>query len=75
MILSAIANLPGAVPKTSSIELSSSLQHYVGYLLEEDWFENYRKNPDLRGSLQLHNGLLLSEEVAESLSLTLSKLI
>jgi alanine dehydrogenase len=75
VILSAIANLPGAVPKTSSIELSSSLQHYVGYLLEEDWFENYRKNPDLRGSLQLHNGLLLSEEVAESLSLTLSKLI
>jgi len=75
IILSAIANLPGAVPKTSSIELSNSLQNYVGHLLEEDWFEKYRNNPNLSSSLQLYNGLLLSEEVAESLSLTLSKLI
>jgi len=35
----------------------------------------YKNNESLRPSLQIHNGLLLSEEVADSLSLTLSKLV
>ena len=75
MIVSAIANLPGAVPRTSSIELSTNLQKYVDYLLVENWFDGYKNNESLRPSLQIHNGLLLSEEVADSLSLTLSKLV
>ena len=75
ILISAIANLPGAVPKTSSIELSTALQKYVHFLLEEDWFENYKNDKNLRPSLQLHNGLLLSDEVGDSLSLSVSKLI
>ena len=75
VIISAIANLPGAVPRTSSIELSTNLQKYVDNLLIENWFDKYKNNESLRPSLQIHNGLLLSEEVADSLSLTLSKLI
>jgi alanine dehydrogenase len=75
VIVSAIANLPGAVPRTSSIELSTNLQKYVDYLLVENWFDEYKNNESLRPSLQIHNGLLLSEEVADSLSLTLSKLV
>jgi NAD/NADP transhydrogenase alpha subunit len=75
VIISAIANLPGAVPRTSSIELSTNLQKYVDYLLIENWFDEYKNNESLRPSLQIHNGLLLSEEVADSLSLTLSKLV
>ncbi len=75
VLVSAIANLPGAVPRTSSIALSSVLQKYIDFLLIEDWFENFKNDPNLKPSLQIHNGLLLSEEVAESLSLTLSKLI
>ena len=75
MIVSAIANLPGAVPRTSSIELSTNLQKYVDYLLVKNWFDDYKNNENLRPSLQIHNGLLLSEEVADSLSLTLSKLV
>ena len=75
VIVSAIANLPGAVPRTSSIELSTNLQKYVDNLLVENWFEEYKNNESLRPSLQIHNGLLLSEEVADSLSLTLSKLV
>ena len=75
VIVSAIANLPGAVPKTSSIELSTNLQKYVDHLLIENWFNEYKNNASLRPSLQIHNGLLLSEEVADSLSLTLSKLV
>ena len=75
VIVSAIANLPGAVPKTSSIELSTNMQKFVDYLLIENWFEEYNKNQNLKPSLQIHNGLLLSEEVAESLSLSLSKLV
>ena len=35
----------------------------------------YKNNESLRPSLQIHKGLLLSEEVADSLSLTLSKLV
>jgi len=75
VIVSAIANLPGAVPRTSSIELSTNLQKYVDYLLVENWFDEYKNNESLRPSLQIHNGLLLSEEVSDSLSLTLSKLV
>ena len=75
VIVSAIANLPGAVPRTSSIELSTNLQKYVDNLLIENWFDKYKNNESLRPSLQIHNGLLLSEEVADSLSLTLSKLV
>ena len=75
VIVSAIANLPGAVPRTSSVELSTNLQKYVDYLLVENWFEEYKNNESLRPSLQIYNGLLLSEEVADSLSLTLSKLV
>jgi alanine dehydrogenase len=75
VIVSAIANLPGAVPRTSSMELSTNLQKYVDYLLVENWFDEYKNNESLRPSLQIHNGLLLSEEVADSLSLTLSKLV
>jgi len=75
VIVSAIANLPGAVPRTSSMELSTNLQKFVDYLLVENWFEEYKNNESLRPSLQIYNGLLLSEEVADSLSLTLSKLV
>ena len=75
VIISAIANLPGAVPKTSSIELSTNMQKYVDNLLIDNWFSEYSKNENLKPSLQIHNGLLLSEEVAESLSLSLSKLV
>ena len=75
VIISAIANLPGAVPRTSSVELTKNLQKYVDNLLVENWFEEYKNDKNLSPSLQIHNGLLLSEEVADSLSLTLSKLI
>jgi alanine dehydrogenase len=57
------------------MELSTNLQKYVDYLLVENWFDEYKNNESLRPSLQIHNGLLLSEEVADSLSLTLSKLV
>ena len=67
--------MPGAVPRTSSMELSTNLQNYVDNLLVENWFEKYKNNESLMPSLQIHNGLLLSEEVADSLSLTLSKLV
>lgn len=75
MIISAIANLPGAVPKTSSIELSTELQNFVEHILIEDWFEKYKSDENLNPSLQIHNGLLLSQEVGDSLSLSVSKLI
>ena len=75
VIISAIANLPGAVPKTSSIELSTELQNFVEHILIEDWFEKYKSDENLNPSLQIHNGLLLSQEVGDSLSLSVSKLI
>ena len=57
------------------MELSTNLQNYVDNLLVENWFEEYKNNKNLSPSLQIHNGLLLSEEVADSLSLTRSKLV
>ena len=75
VLVSAIANLPGAVPKTSSIELSTGLQKYLNFLFEEDWLKGYIENQNLKSSLQIHNGLLLSKEVGESLSLSVSQLV
>ena len=57
------------------MELSKNLQKYVDNLLVENWFEEYKNDKNFSPSLQIDNGLLLSEEVADSLSLTLSKLI
>ena len=75
VLVSAIANLPGAVPKTSSIELSTGLQKYLNFLFEEDWLKGYIENQNLKSSLQIHNGLLLSKEVGESLTLSVSQLV
>ena len=75
ILVSAIANLPGAVPRTSSIELSTGLQKYLNFLLEDDWLSGYKENKSLKSSLQIHNGLLLSHEVGESLSLSVSHLV
>ena len=38
-------------------------------------YENYKKDKNLSPALQIHNGLLLSEEVGDSLSLSVSKLV
>ena len=41
----------------------------------QDIYENYKNDKNLSPSLQIHSGLLLSEEVGDSLSLSVSKLV
>ena len=66
-------NLKGGV----RIVLPDNLKLITVYvaLEQEDWFENYNNDKNLSPSLQIHNGLLLSEEVGDSLSLSVSKLV
>ena len=63
--------------KSGEAKNSSDLAKAIGYTADaiEDWFEKYKSDENLNPSLQIHNGLLLSQEVGDSLSLSVSKLI
>jgi hypothetical protein len=57
------------------IFLTSELANMSIFYCKKTGFENYKNDMNLSPSLQIHNGLLLSEEVGDSLSLSVSKLV
>ena len=73
-ILSGLSKIPEGLVTTGTL-ISDAITGGRATDVVENWFDEYKNNESLRPSLQIHNGLLLSEEVADSLSLTLSKLV
>ena len=55
--------------------IGNPIKHSLSPILHNYWFEKYKSNPNLRPSLQIHNGMLLSAEVGDSLSLPVTKLV
>ena len=70
-----IANLPGSVPDRASIAISNEIEKYLPFFLSEGWIGNISGNKSYEDSLQVHNGMLLSKAVADSLGIALSTLI
>jgi alanine dehydrogenase len=64
-----VANMPSAVPKTSTYALTNATMPYVLRLADQGWRSACRSDPALAKGLSTHERALLSERVAADLSL------
>ena len=65
-----VANMPGAVPRTSTYALTNSTMPYVLKLADKGWRSACQSDPALAKGLSTHEGALLSEQVASDLNLS-----
>ena len=61
-----VANMPGAVPHTSTYALTNVTLPYVVEIANLGWREALKADPALAGGLQTHEGALTCEPVAEA---------
>ncbi|MQY21987.1 alanine dehydrogenase [Nocardia macrotermitis] len=59
-----VANMPGAVPSTSTVALTNATLPYVISLADHGWRDALAADPGLAAGLSTHAGELLSESVA-----------
>jgi alanine dehydrogenase len=64
-----VANMPGAVPRTSTFALTNTTFHYVEALASLGPAEAARRDPALRQGANVWQGKIVCEGVAESLGL------
>ncbi|MCB0948710.1 MAG: alanine dehydrogenase, partial [Mycobacterium sp.] len=64
-----VANMPGAVPRTSTFALTNATAPYVFELADKGWKAACRADAALAKGLSTHDGALLSEQVASDLDL------
>jgi len=65
-----VANMPGAVPRTSTLALTNATLRYVRALADLGWREALRRDPGLAAGLNVHAGEITHEVVAKALGLT-----
>jgi len=65
-----VANMPGAVPRTSTLALTNATLRYVRALADLGWREALRRDPGLAAGLNVHAGEITHEVVATALGLT-----
>ena len=64
-----VANMPGAVPRTSTFALTNATMPYVLKLADKGWKGACFSDPALAKGLSTHEGKLLNAEVAKDLDL------
>jgi alanine dehydrogenase len=64
-----VANMPGAVPRTSTYALTNATMPYVLKLADLGWQGACKADPELAQGLSTHEGGLLSAQVAADLAL------
>ncbi|MCV7408930.1 alanine dehydrogenase [Mycobacterium florentinum] len=64
-----VANMPSAVPKTSTYALTNATMPYVLRLADHGWRDACRSDPALAKGLSTHQGALLSQRVAADIGL------
>jgi alanine dehydrogenase len=64
-----VANMPGAVPRTSTLALTNATLPYVRALADLGWQEAFRRDPGLAAGLNVHAGEITHEVVAQALGL------
>lgn len=69
-----VANMPGAVPHTSTRALTNATLPYVLRLADQDWQDALAADPALAGGLNTHAGQLYSAEVADAHGFTHTRL-
>ena len=64
-----VANMPGAVPRTSTLALTNATLPYVRALADLGWEAALRRDPGLAAGLNVHAGAITHEVVARALAL------
>ena len=64
-----VANMPGAVPRTSTFALTNATMPYVIALADRGWQAACRADSALAEGLSTHEGALLNDQVAHDLGL------
>lgn len=64
-----VANMPGAVPRTSTFALNAATRPYVVALADKGYRRALAEDPDLRNGLNISAGKLTCRAVAEALNL------
>ena len=64
-----VANMPGAVPFTSTLALTNATLPYVIQLAEKGWKKASRENTELKTGLNIVNGDVVYQAVAETFDL------
>src|ERR1700683_1477016 len=64
-----VANMPGAVPRTSTLALTNATLPYARALADCGWQEACRRDPGLAAGLNVHAGQITHEVVARALGL------
>jgi len=64
-----VANMPGAVPRTSTFALTNATLPYVRALADLGWQAALKRDPGLAAGLNVHAGQITHEVVARSLNL------
>jgi len=65
-VLYCVANMPGAVPVTSTRALTNATLPYLTALAGDGWRDAAAADPALAGGLTTHDGRLLNEAVAQA---------
>jgi alanine dehydrogenase len=65
-----VANMPGAVPRTSTLALTNATLPYVRSLADLGWQAAFRRDPGLAAGLNVHAGEITHPAVATALGLT-----
>ncbi|MGW3450549.1 alanine dehydrogenase [Streptomyces sp. NPDC001076] len=61
-----VANMPGAVPNTSTYALTNATLPYIVSLADNGWVEALRRDAALAKGLNTHDGKVVYKEVAEA---------
>lgn len=67
-----VANMPGAVPRTSTFALSNATQPFILALADKGLHRALAEDENLRNGLNLHQGRVTCRAVAEALNLPFS---
>ncbi|WP_114792728.1 alanine dehydrogenase [Niabella yanshanensis] len=70
-----VANMPGAVPYTSTLALTNATLPYALQLADKGWQTACRENKELEKGLNIANGKVLYKGVAEAWSLPLNEVL
>ncbi|MDQ6887505.1 MAG: alanine dehydrogenase [Gemmatimonadota bacterium] len=64
-----VANMPGGVPRTSTLALTNATFPYAMQLANKGWSQALRENPALKKGLNIVNGTVVYAAVAEAFGL------
>ena len=70
----AVANMPGAVPRTSTFALTNSTSQYAVYIADKGLEKAVLENPHVAKGVNTYNGLVTFKPVAEALNLPFSSI-